>query len=261
MVKSTVSDSARHEYAFLLANGYLGAYTGHYFAHLSQPVGVWNYGRIADAIAGYLPRGHMLDWGCGYGQMTYLLKRRGLEVTSYDLGTPETIMPDVPLCRQIQVIRSTHPTELPFPDRAFDAVLSSGVLEHVDEHSQPGNEWRSLREIARVVRPGGFFFIFQLPQRYAWQEALLRQLGRGYTHPRRYTASEITAMLHATGFRVASIGRANMLPKNLTGVPPWVRGLYNLAGRKLLTADAVLSGLPLLNQLAGVLEVVAVRQE
>jgi SAM-dependent methyltransferase len=259
-VDSNVNDAARHEYAFLLANGYLGAGTEHYFAHLSQPVGVWNYLRIADAIARHLPHGHLLDWGCGYGQMTYLLRRRGLAVTAYDMGTPETRMPDVPLCREIQVIRSTHPTELPFGNNAFDAVLSSGVLEHVDEHSQPGNEWRSLREIARVVRPGGFFFIFQLPQRYAWQEAMLRRLGRGYTHPRRYTADEITAMLHATGFRVISIHRANMLPKNLTGVPPWVRGMYNSAGRKLLTADAALCRLPLLNHLAGVLEVVAVRQ-
>ena len=259
----TANDADHHEYAFLLANGYLGAHIEqeHYFAHLSQPAGVWNYLRIANSIVRYLPRGQVLDWGCGYGQMTYLLRRRGLDVTSYDLGTPETPMPDVPLCRQIQVIRSTHPTALPFADRSFDAVLSCGVLEHVDEHSQPGNEWRSLREIARIVRPGGYFFIFQLPQRYAWQEALLRKLRRGYTHPRRYTAAEITAMLHATGFRVAALRRANMLPKNLTGVLPWVRGIYNSAGQKLLAADAALCRLPLLNQLAGVLEVVAVRQK
>jgi SAM-dependent methyltransferase len=251
----------RNDYAFLLANGYLGMQTGHYFAHLSQPVGVWNYLRIADLVKRRLPAGHVLDWGCGYGQMTYLLRRRGLRVTPYDIGAPETPMPDVPLCRGLAVVRSTHPTQLPFDDGSFDAVLSCGVLEHVDEHSQPGNELLSLGEIRRVLRPGGALLIFQLPQRYAWQETLLRLSGRGYAHPRRYTAAEISGMLQSKGFQVEQIRRANMLPKNLTGVPGWVRGIYNVAGQRLLSADRALCSVPLLNQLAGVLEVMAMRVE
>jgi SAM-dependent methyltransferase len=249
------------EVAFLLANAAAGKALGlSHFLHLDQPIGIWNYIRIADSIARHAPPGELLDWGCGYGQMTYLLRRRGFRVTPFDIGEPGAALPDIPLCRGLEVVRSTHPTELPFPDGRFDAVLSCGVLEHVDEYSgQPGNEIRSLREIARVLRPGGALLIYQLPQRYAWQEAVIRRLGLGYAHPRRYTAGEITAMLRAQGYAVERIARANLIPKNLTGMPARLRAAYSRLSRPLIALDGVVSGLPGLGELAGVLEVVARR--
>ena len=39
--------------------------------------------------------------------------------------------------------------ELPFPDDSFDMVYTMGTIEHIDEYPQ------SLREIHRVLRPGG----------------------------------------------------------------------------------------------------------
>jgi SAM-dependent methyltransferase len=39
--------------------------------------------------------------------------------------------------------------ELPFPAGSFDAVYTMGTIEHIDEYPQ------SLREIHRVLRPGG----------------------------------------------------------------------------------------------------------
>lgn len=41
-------------------------------------------------------------------------------------------------------------TDLPFPDRSFDVVLSSHVLEHV------ADDRAAVREIARVLRPSGW---------------------------------------------------------------------------------------------------------
>ena len=228
--------------------------------HLDQPIALWNYIRIADDIARQVPAGELLDWGCGYGQMTYLLKRRGLRVTSFDIGDPATgTLPDLPLCRGLDVVRSAHPTALPFPDRSFDAVLSCGVLEHVDEMSEPGNEIRSLREIARVLRPGGRFLVYQLPQRLAWQEAVIRRLKLGYAHPRRFDAAEISRLLGRTGFAVQRVRRANMLPKNLTGMPEAVRRIYGRGNRTVIACDGLLCAIPLLNQFAGVLEVTARR--
>ena len=247
------------DYDFLRANGRLGAASGHYFAHLDHPIGCWNYIRIANSIARQIPTGHLLDWGCGYGQMTYLLQRRGFRVTSFDLGASDTPMPDIPLCNGLNIVRTTHSTQLPFDDASFDAVLSSGVLEHVDEHSQPGNERKSLRELARIIRPGGYLLIYQLPQRYAWQEAAIRTWKLGYAHPRRYSAAEITAMLTQAGFSVRRVARANLLPKNLTGMPMRLRRLYNRFSRPLIMADHILCGIPMLNRLAGVLELTAQR--
>jgi SAM-dependent methyltransferase len=154
-------------------------------------------------------------------------------------------------------VRSAHPTELPFPATSFDAVLSCGVLEHVDEFSEPGNELVSLREIRRVLRPGGYFPIYQLPQRYTWQEAVIRTLGIGYAHPRRFTAGEIRKLLAQTGYRLESLRRRNMLPKNLTGVPERLRVLYSQYSRDIMRLDDALSRIPGVNQFAGVLEVMA----
>lgn len=228
--------------------------------HLDQPVGMWNYIRMANEIEARVPRGRVLDWGCGLGQMTWLLRRRGFEVVPFEIGsTIDHHLPDMPLTRNLDVVRAEHPTQLPFPAGSFDVVLSCGVLEHVDEFSEPGNEQRSLEEIHRVLRPGGYFPIYQLPQRYTWQEALARTLGVGYVHPRRFVASEIRDMLEGKGFRVESLRRNNMLPKNLSGMPAPVRGFYSRFARAVLAADGVLSGIPVLNQVAGVLEIMARR--
>lgn len=42
---------------------------------------------------------------------------------------------------------------LPFPDAHFDVVFLSSVIEHVQDQE------RTIREMARVLRPGGVFFV------------------------------------------------------------------------------------------------------
>jgi SAM-dependent methyltransferase len=227
------------------------------FIHLDQSIGIWNYIRMANDIA-WQATGHVLDWGCGYGQMTYLLRQRGFQVTSFDIGAPDTTMPDIPICRDLTVVRSLHPTQLPFASASFDAVLSCGVLEHVDEYSgQAGAERESLREIARILSPGGQLLIYQLPQKNAWQEALIRHFKLGYSHPRRYTTDEIGQMLRAAGFEVVRVRRANLLPKNLTGMPTALRRIYSHFSRILIAADGRLAQIPTISQVAGVLEITA----
>jgi SAM-dependent methyltransferase len=254
-----LSDIGGDEFEFLLASARMGKSLGlDHCAHLDQPIGIWNYIRIADDIARQVPGAELLDWGCGYGQMSYLLARRGLRVTSFDIGeAPPAGGPNLGLA--LSVVRASHPTALPFADQSFDAVLSCGVLEHVDEFSAPGNERASLEEIARVLRPGGAFLIYQLPQRYAWQEAIIRRLRLGYAHPRRYTIGEITRLLQSTGYIVGRVRRANLLPKNLTGMPEGIRTAYSRMSKALLGLDRGLCAIPGLAHLAGVLEITARR--
>jgi SAM-dependent methyltransferase len=253
-----LNSRAQADYAFLRDNARVGlALQLPAFIHLDQPIGVWNYIRIADDIARQAA-GHVLDWGCGYGQMTYLLRQRGFRVTSFDVGAPDTKLPDIPICRDLAVVRSQHPTKLPFESDSFDTVLSCGVLEHVDEYSgQSGAERESLREIARVLRPGGQLLICQLPQKYAWQEALIRRFKLGYSHPRRYTEGEIGQMLDAAGFAVVRVRRANLLPKNLTGMPAALRRIYSKFSRILIAGDGYLAQIPGVRRVAGVLEITA----
>lgn len=256
MVETNQSQRDRSDFEFLLANAQIGKALGlSYFTHLEQPIGIWNYIRIADDIEQHTPTGDLLDWGAGYGQMTYLLKRRGFNVTAFDIGDPDRIhLPDIPLCRQVDVIRTTHPTKLPFEGESFDVALSCGVLEHVND------DFASLCEIARVLRPGGYLLIYQLPQLYSWQEAVIRHLRLGYAHPRRYTAAGLAETLKQAGYSVQRIRRANMIPKNLTGMPERLRTFYSRFSRTLINLDGVLCRMPGVNHFAGVLEVNARRE-
>jgi SAM-dependent methyltransferase len=249
------------EYAFLLANARAGkSLSMADFVHLDQPIGILSYVRIADDIARRVPRGDMLDWGCGWGQMTYLLSRRGFRVTAFDVGDPATaVWPDIPLCRAVDVVRSPDPTALPFADGRFDDVLSCGVLEHVAEGVPGGDERGSLRELRRVLRPSGRLLVYQLPQQYAWQEALVRRLGLGVGHRRRFTATEICGLLRQEGFVVESLRRTNLVPRNLTGMPDRLRDAYSRMAPCLIAADEVLSRAPGLEHVAGALEVIARR--
>lgn len=250
----------REDLAFLMANASAArAQAVADFTHLDQPIGAWHYIRIANDIAARIPAGRLLDWGCGFGQMTYLLRRRGFDVMPFDVGPAEKALPDIPLCRDLSVVRTTHPTQLPFANESFDAVLSCGVLEHVDELSELGNEVVSLREIHRVLRPGGYLPIYMLPQRYAWTEALQRRLRLGYWHPRRFTAEEIRRLLSSNGYQIESLRHYNLLPKNFTGLPEPVRALYGRFGRGVIRVDEALSRIPGLNQFAGVMEILARR--
>ena len=55
---------------------------------------------------------------------------------------------------------------LPFPDRHFDAVLFLDVIEHLDER-QP-----VLREIRRVLKPGGRLLVSGPNRESRWRERL-----------------------------------------------------------------------------------------
>lgn len=253
-----MTDQDHTDYAFLLKNACEArAISLSAFIHFDQPVGIYNYIRMANEIAEQAA-GDILDWGCGYGQMTYLLQKRGFRVTSFDIGPPDTSLPDIPVCRELKVVRSRDPIKLPFSSACFDAVLSCGVLEHVDEESrQPGNELKSLREIGRVLRPRGLLLIYHLPQKNGWQESIIRRFKLGYTHSRRYTIKEIVQILQDTGYEVVNLRRANLIPKNLTGLPDILRRSYSLLGHPLITADVYLAKIPVINRMAGTLEIIA----
>lgn len=208
------------------------------------------YRAAAARVAGGGHR-HVLDWGCGRGQMTNLLRRLGVRVDSIDYDPAANGVEVRPLERYpgLEATFTSDPARLPYADDTFDAVLSMGVLEHV------GDPDASLDEIARVARPAGLLYVYKLPNRASYLEAVARRTG-GYYHgqlldDRLYTVGSARALLERHGYEVLEIRRANMLPLTLPG-----RAATALAPA-IWGANRALAGVPGLNRAATNVELVA----
>ena len=174
------------------------------------------YESIARRIARDRPH-RILDWGCGWGQVTALLQRAGLDVTAFDYR-PEARREGVerlPRFPEIEAYISPDPVKLPFENESFDAVLSCGVLEHVQEPEA------SLEELKRVLEPGGTLYVYNLPNRYSYLERIARVLGLYYhgesPYDAVYTKASAVALLQRHGYIVREARRANVLPLLLPG--------------------------------------------
>jgi SAM-dependent methyltransferase len=197
-------------------------------------------------------RRRLLDWGCGYGHMSYLLRRRGFEVTGLTVPDENNLSDSWQLLAQEQgldVVVSEDDARLPFEDGSFDVVLSCGVLEHVPD------EAASVGEIARVLRPGGLFLVYQLPNWLSITEWVSERL-LGVAHDRRYRPGQARRLLADGGLAVRSQRHGSMVPKNLDRLP-FLRPLFDHRYRFVARVDAALLRVPVVNWFSGTWEIVA----
>ncbi len=210
------------------------------------------YAELADRLAAAAP-GRVLDWGCGWGQVSALLVQRDVEVEPFDYRGEESGPGRTPLDRfpDITCTYSPEPVTLPYPDASFNTVLSCGVLEHVQDPEA------SLDELHRVLRPGGRLWVAKLPNRHSYLEWIARKVGLYYhgalQHDTLYTAASARAIVSRHGYRVERVRLANMLP--LTVDHPLVNRLAGAIWR----LNRALAAVPGLNRLATNVEVYATR--
>jgi len=158
----------------------------------------------------------ILDWGCGKGQISYLLRRYFQTITSCDViaGGDSAFGQETPLIteQKINVVPLADPVRLPFDGETFDIVVGFGVLEHVKDDAG------SLRELYRVLKPDGLFFCFFLPQRWSWTQRLAHLRGN-YYHDRLYNFKQVRKMLDQVGFEPVEMWHRQLFPKNSINYP------------------------------------------
>lgn len=160
------------------------------------------------------PGGLLLDAGCGLGNVSAVLERAfpSATVVGVDLSTERLLT-----ARRNGVgspVAVSDVGRLPLPSDAVDTVLCSEVLEHVDDPRD------ALRELHRVLRPGGTLVVTVPHADYPWTWDPLNRLrqrmgatpvregllaGAWTGHQRLYTPADLDADLAGSGFLVREI--------------------------------------------------------
>jgi ubiquinone/menaquinone biosynthesis C-methylase UbiE len=98
-----------------------------------------------------IPKGKILDVGCGTGHYAEVLKDR--EWYGVDIS-PESIKKAKKHYKEAKVGNVTK--HIPYPDNSFDHVLTMDFLHHV-----PNKISNVIKEIKRVLKPGGVVTIIE----------------------------------------------------------------------------------------------------
>jgi ubiquinone/menaquinone biosynthesis C-methylase UbiE len=94
-------------------------------------------------------------------------------------------------------LSSASALDLPFADNTFDKIICSEVLEHIPDYRS------ALREIERVLKPGGLFCA-SVPRR--WPEKICWALSEAYHsnlggHLRIFRSGELRQEIEVLGFK------------------------------------------------------------
>ena len=104
--------------------------------------------------------------------------------------------------------------KLPFADASFDLVTALDVVEHLDD------DLGALREIGRVLRPGGHLLMTVPAHRFLWGDQ-----DEVNMHKRRYVAAEVRDRLNAAGFQVQRVSYINAFMFPPIAAIRWLRRL------------------------------------
>lgn len=105
-----------------------------------------------------LPRGNALDIGCGIGRLTKPLAKRfknvvGVDVSEEMIAQARATWAD---CAAIEFMVNNGRDLSVVPSRSMDFIFSYIVLQHIPD---PEIQYNYLRDIGRILRPGGAFLV------------------------------------------------------------------------------------------------------
>ena len=154
--------------------------------------------RLAERLAAF-PQARVLDMGCGAGHASFTAAGQVAEVTAYDLSSQ--MLEVVAKAAQDKgltniVTRQGYAEALPFDDASFDVVISRYSAHHWHDVGQ------ALREVKRVLRPGGVVIIMDVmspghPVRDVWLQTV--EALRDTSHVRDYASGEWLALANDAG--------------------------------------------------------------
>ncbi len=125
-------------------------------------------------LANLTPEERVLDVGCGTGVLTRLAAEQAAEAVGIDAAPEMIAVAKAKAAKQGAKVdfRAALIEALPFPDAHFDVAFSTLMIHHLP----PALKRTGLREVLRVLKPGGRFLVadFDPPGKLG---DLLREVG------------------------------------------------------------------------------------
>lgn len=169
----------------------------------AQPAGPAQFGNLEANLqfleaSGALAFEHeVLEIGSGAGTLLHRLRTEGYRVQGVELNA--SLIAESRRWYGELPIRQVSGTTLPFEARTFDVVMSFDVFEHIPDSDA------HLREVRRVLRPGGHYLL-QTPNK--WTNVIFETIRwRSFTrfrddHCSLHSLSDLRRRLAGHGFSV-----------------------------------------------------------
>ena len=154
----------------------------------------------------------VLDAGCGHGNYVIDEFRDKIEFAAgVDIDSKSTTKNS-----SLDEIKYSNLETIPYPNNSFETVVSLWVLEHLENPS------RVLREIRRVLKPGGCF-IFVTPNKNNWllkckglaNQSLVKWVNKKFygreekdvfmTYYRANTMDKLEKLLKEAGYKIVKL--------------------------------------------------------
>lgn len=153
----------------------------------------------------FFPHARLLDVGCGAGHASFIAASQVKDVIAYDLSADmlETVG-NAARERGLNNLqtRQGYAESLPFADESFDIVISRYSAHHWQDVGQ------ALREIKRVLRPGGTVIVMDVmsPGNAVldiWLQTI--EALRDTSHVKNYSSGEWSTMFSDAGLLTTSV--------------------------------------------------------
>lgn len=195
-------------------------------------------------MAGLASSSRIIEVGCSFGQMSFLLAEKFREVVAVDLS-PDTVSLASRRAERYNVcnldFRVADAENLAsIPEGEFDGAFSFSVLRYVP------NPDKGLKEIHRVLKSGGRAVV-DFPNKYCpWFGPLKKIMGiKPHVHDRLFSAGEVVRMMKEAGFQDIRVKHMLFTTRRL---PVKLLPIFRVL-------DTVLEPIPLINRMAAIIMV------
>ena len=177
---------------------------------------------------GQKPR--VLDIGCATGKLLACLREKGWETTGVEISAPQA-----EYCRHNRNldVKSLPLEENRFPSGAFDAVLASHLIEHLNAPAA------LVREVSRILTPEGRFFV-TTPNIAGFQSRLFKDRWRSAIpdHLYLFSIATLSRLLAENGFTIEKTVTWGGLAAGTAPAP--VKRVFDKAAKRFGFGDVVM---------------------